>query len=65
MGEGSWGGMNWKFVINRYKLSYRKLIKNKVLLYNTGTYIQYPTISHNGKEYEKNMHIKLNHFAAH
>ena len=53
MGEGSWGGMNWKFVINRYKLSYRKLIKNKVLLYNTGNYIQYPTISHNGKEYEK------------
>ena len=26
---------------------------NKVLLYSTGNYIQYPVISHNGKEYEK------------
>ena len=28
-------------------------INNKVLLYSTGSYIQYPVISHNGKEYEK------------
>ena len=27
--------------------------KNKVLLYSTGNYIQYPVINHNGKEYEK------------
>ena len=26
---------------------------NKVLLYNTGNYVQYPVINHNGKEYEK------------
>ena len=26
---------------------------NKVLLYSTGNYIQYPVINHNGKEYEK------------
>ena len=26
---------------------------NKVLLYTTGNYIQYPVINHNGKEYEK------------
>ena len=26
---------------------------NKVLLYSTGNYIQYPMINHNGKEYEK------------
>ena len=45
--------MNWEFVINRCKLSYRKLINNKVLLYNTGNYLQYSTINHNGKEYEK------------
>ena len=27
-------------------------INNKVLLYNTGNYIQYPVINDNGKEYE-------------
>ena len=26
-------------------------ISNKVLLYITGNYIQYPVINHNGKEY--------------
>ena len=34
-----------------YLLSIR--LKNKVLLYSTGNYIQYPVINHNGKEYEK------------
>ena len=28
-------------------------INNKVLLYSTGNYIQYPVINHHGKEYEK------------
>ena len=28
-------------------------INNKVLLYSTGNYIQYPLVNHNGKEYEK------------
>ena len=28
-------------------------INNKVLLYSTGNYSQYPMINHNGKEYEK------------
>ena len=28
-------------------------INNKVLLYSTGNYIQYPEINHNGKEYKK------------
>ena len=26
---------------------------HKALLYSTGSYIQYPVINHNGKEYEK------------
>ena len=30
---------------------------NKVLLYSTGNYMKYPVISHNGKEYEKNIYI--------
>ena len=30
---------------------------NKVLLYSTGNYIQYPVINHNGKEYEKSIYM--------
>ena len=29
------------------------LSNHKVLLYNTGSYVQYPIINHNVKEYEK------------
>ena len=31
---------------------YKVKCNDKVLLYSTGNYIQYPMISHNGKEYE-------------
>ena len=47
------GGMGWEFGISRCKLVYRGWINNKVLLYSTGNYIQYPVINHNGKECEK------------
>ena len=47
------GGKDWEFGISRCKLLYTGWINNKVLLYSTGNYIQYPVISHNGKEYEK------------
>ena len=30
-----------------------RMDNNKVLLYSTGNYIQYPVINHNGKECEK------------
>ena len=33
------------------------MMNNKFLLYSTGNYIQYPVISHNGKEYEKNVYM--------
>jgi len=46
-------GMDWEFGISRCKLLYIEWINNKVLLYRTGNYIQYPVISHKGKEYEK------------
>ena len=52
-GRGSRGGMDWEFGISRCKLLYIEWINNKVLLYSTGNYIQYPVINHNGKEYEK------------
>ena len=38
---------------SRCKLVCIEWINNKVLLYSTGNYIQYPGINHNGKEYEK------------
>ena len=52
-GELGGGGMDWEFGISRSKLLYIGWINNKVLLYNTGNYIQYPVINCNGKEYEK------------
>ena len=51
--EGVGGGMEWEFGISRCKLLYIGWINNKVLLYSTGNYIQYPVTNHNGKEYEK------------
>ena len=46
-------GKDWEFVISRCKLVFIGWINNKVLLYSTGSYIQYPVINHNGKECEK------------
>ena len=37
----------------------KNLVNNKVLLYNTENYIQYPMINHNGKKYFKNVHIHV------
>ena len=54
-GEGGGGGMEWEVGVSRCKLSYIEWI-NKVLLYSTGNYIQYPVINHNGKEYLKRMY---------
>ena len=45
--------MDWEFGISRCKQLYKGWINNKVLLYSTGNYIQYPVIYHNRKEYEK------------
>ena len=47
MGAEGRGGMNWEFGVSRCK--YTEWINNKVLLYSTGNYIQYPVINHNGK----------------
>ena len=58
-----WGGqvrVDWGFGISRCKLVYTEWVSNKLLLYRTGSYIQYPVINHNGKEY---MCVELNHCA--
>ena len=41
------------FRINRYMLICIKQINNKDLLHSTGNYTQYPVITYNGKESEK------------
>ena len=51
-GEGIGKGMEWEVGVSRCNILYIKCI-NKVLLYSTGNYIQYPGINHNGKEYKK------------
>ena len=56
-GGGGGGGIEWEVGVSRRKLIYIGWINNKVLLYSTGNYIQYPMISHNGKEYKKNAYI--------
>ena len=52
-GKRGGGGLDWEFRISRCKLLYIDGLNNKVLLYSSGNYIQYPVINHNGKEYEK------------
>ena len=52
-GEGVEGGTDWKVGVSRCKLVYTGWINNKVPLYSTGNYIQYPVINHHGKEYKK------------
>ena len=39
--------------ISRVNLKIRAATNNRVLLYSTGNYIQWPVINQNGKEYEK------------
>ena len=50
--------MEWDTWVSKCKLLYLRWINNKVLLYRTGNYIQYPVINNNGKEY-KIMKIKF------
>ena len=50
-GVGGGGGRGWEVGLSRGKLLYIEWINNKVLLYSTGNYIQYPMTNHNGKEY--------------
>ena len=51
---GRWGRLGlgvWHQ--QKQTIIYREWINNKVLLYSTGNYIQYPEINHNEKEYEE------------
>ena len=50
-GRGRRRVLNWEFGISRCKPLYIEWRNNTVLLYSTGSCIQYPVIKHNGKEY--------------
>lgn len=43
-------GRGWESGVSRCKLLYTGWIKNKVLLYSTEDYIQYPVIDYGGGE---------------
>ena len=51
--------MDWEYGIGRCKLLHSEWINSKVLRYNTGNYIQYPMINHNGNEYLKKKSCSL------
>ena len=56
-GEGVGGGMEWEAGVSRCKLLYIEWINNKVLLYSTENYIQYPMVNHNENEHKKKMYV--------
>ena len=47
-GERVGGGMVWDVGVSIYKGLYMEWI-NKVILYSTENYVQYPMMNHNGK----------------
>ena len=49
--------MEWEVGVSRYKLFYIKWIKNKVLLYSMGSYIQYPLISQMESNMKNNVYM--------
>ena len=53
------GRESWEVGVSRCKLLYIEWINNKILLYSTDNYIQYPMINHNGKEYFLNVYIYM------
>ena len=56
-GEARGRGQEWEFGVSRCKLVCIEWINNKVLLYSTGNYIQYPVINSNGKRITKYVYI--------
>ena len=58
-GRRDGGGMAWEFGVSECKLLHIEWINNKVLLYTTGNYIQYPVINHNGKNIFLNVYIYI------
>ena len=56
-GRGGWRRDGLQFGISRCKALYTEQINNRVLLYSTGNYIQYPVIKLVEKKMEKNVYL--------
>ena len=52
-GKRGWGGLDWEFGVSRCQLLHIEWINSKALLRSTGNYVQYPGVSSNGTEDEK------------
>ena len=50
---------DWALGISRCELLYIGWINNEDLLCNTGNYILYSAINHNGRESEKNIYLSI------
>ena len=50
-----WKRNEWGYGVSTCKLLYVQWINNKVLLYSTENYIQYPVINRNGKNIKMNV----------
>ena len=48
-GEAGGSEMDWELGVSRCKLLHLEWTNNKVLLYSTGDYVQYPVINHKAK----------------
>ena len=59
--------MNREFGVSRCKLLHLQWIRNEVLLYSTGNYVQFLGIELDGRPYEEKnvyIYIQLGHFAV-
>ena len=56
-GEGVGGRIKWKVGVSSCKLLYIEWVDNKVLLYRTENYIQYPVVNYNGKNIKQRMYV--------
>ena len=56
-GKVRWGEEELQIWCQQIKSSICMDNNNKVLLYSTGNYVQYPMIHHNGKEYKLYIYI--------
>ena len=45
--------IDWEFEVGRCKQLHLEWINKKVLMFSTGSYMEYPVTNHNGKEYRK------------
>ena len=63
-GKRAGGRIEWETEVSGCKLLCLEWINNKVLLYSTENYIQYPMINHNAKECKKCVYVYIYMYIA-